>query len=103
MYFMTISFNILFSLAIVGFAIWRLGWHFEAHNCLERVSLSVVGAGMFLSMLSEAFGAAMFDHWAQNMARGAWVVFLYAIFGTRRWRPVDQGKSCLQLIREARL
>ncbi|MFA7441151.1 MAG: hypothetical protein WCZ66_09290 [Sphingomonadaceae bacterium] len=103
MYFMTLSFNVLFTLTIVGFVIWRLGWHFETHNCLERVSLSFVGAGMFFSMLSDAFGAHAFDAWGLNMGRGAFVVYLYAIFGTRRWRPVDQGKGCLQLLREARL
>lgn len=100
---LTLFVNIVFSLSILGFAIWRLGWHAEQHNCLERVAMGFMAAGMLLSIPSEFAISTPFDYWSTNMARGAMLAFLYAIFGTRRWLPVDQGKGCIQLIREARL
>lgn len=100
---LTLFVNILFSLSILGFVVWRLGWHADTHNCLERVALGFMGAGMILSTPAVFEIATPFDYWSTNMARGAFLAFLYAIFGTRRWMPVDQGKGCIQLIREARL
>lgn len=100
---LTLAVNILFSLSIFGFALWRLGWHADSHNCLERVSMGFMAAGMLLSIPSEFAISTPFDYWSNNLARGAFLAFLYAIFGTRRWMPVYQGKGCMQLIREARL
>lgn len=103
MYSLTLAINLIFSISIVVFVVWRLGWHSAVHNCLERVSLGLMGAGMILSIPNEFAIDTPFDYWSTNLARGAILAFLYAIFATRRWRPVDVAKTCLQLIRESRL
>lgn len=100
---MPVLLNTIFSVAIIGFCLWRVGWRHCEHNCLEQLSLGFIAAGMLFATLNELTGREPFDLIGLTMARCAWGAFLFAIFGTRCWWPVDQGKSCLQLIRDARL